>query len=67
MMLVTHELRTPLTGFRGMSEVLSQYDMEPQRRREMLLAINEEAKRLARMINDYLNITNWNRAPARCV
>lgn len=57
MMLVTHELRTPLTAIQGMSEVLSQYDMEPQRRREMHLAINEEAKRLARMINDYLNIT----------
>lgn len=57
MMLVTHELRTPLTAIQGMSEVLSQYDMEPQRRREMHLAINEEAKRLARLISDYLDIT----------
>jgi PAS domain S-box-containing protein len=56
-MLVTHELRTPLTAIQGMSEVLSQYDVEPARRREMHLAINEEAKRLARMISDYLNIT----------
>jgi two-component system phosphate regulon sensor histidine kinase PhoR len=55
--LVTHELRTPLTAIQGMSEVLSQYDVEPTRRREMHLAINEEAKRLARMISDYLNIT----------
>ncbi|MEA2173059.1 MAG: hypothetical protein QOD00_651 [Blastocatellia bacterium] len=57
MMLVTHELRTPLTAIQGMSEVLSQYDVEQERRREMHLAINEEAKRLARMINDYLDIT----------
>ena len=57
MMLVTHELRTPLTAIQGMSEVLSQYDLDQKRRREMHLAINEEAKRLARMINDYLDIT----------
>ena len=57
MTLVTHELRTPLTAIQGMSEVLSQYDIEHERRREMHLAINEEARRLARMINDYLDIT----------
>lgn len=57
MMLVTHELRTPLTAIQGMSEVLSEYDVDQKRRREMHLAINEEAKRLARMINDYLDIT----------
>jgi PAS domain S-box-containing protein len=57
MMLVTHELRTPLTAIQGMSEVLSQYDFDHKRRREMHLAINEEALRLARMINDYLDIT----------
>lgn len=57
MTLVTHELRTPLTAIQGMSEVLSQYDVDPKQRREMHLAINEEAKRLARMINDYLDIT----------
>jgi PAS domain S-box-containing protein len=57
MTLVSHELRTPLTAIQGMSEVLSQYDVEQEQRRKMHLAINEEAKRLARMINDYLDIT----------
>jgi PAS domain S-box-containing protein len=57
MSLVTHELRTPLTAIQGMSEVLAQFDVDPARRREMHAAINEEAKRLARMIDEYLDIT----------
>ncbi len=57
MALVTHELRTPLTAIQGMSEILAEHEMEPTRRRDMHLAINEEAKRLARLINDYLDIT----------
>jgi PAS domain S-box-containing protein len=57
MALVTHELRTPLTAIQGMSELLAEHEIEPMRRRQMQLAINEEAKRLARLINDYLDIT----------
>jgi len=57
MALVTHELRTPLTAIQGMSEVLAQFDVESQRRREMNAAINDEAKRLAQMIDEYLDIT----------
>jgi signal transduction histidine kinase/CHASE2 domain-containing sensor protein len=57
MSLVTHELRTPLTAIQGMSEVLAQFDVEPDRRRDMHVAINDEAKRLARMIDEYLDIT----------
>ncbi|MDT5059780.1 MAG: hypothetical protein QOH63_239 [Acidobacteriota bacterium] len=56
MTLVTHELHTPLTAIQGMSEVLAQFEVNEERRREMHLAINEEAKRLARMINEYLDI-----------
>lgn len=57
MALVTHELRTPLTAIQGMSEVLTQFEVDSGRRREMNAAINDEAKRLARMIDDYLDIT----------
>jgi signal transduction histidine kinase len=57
MTLVTHELRTPLTAIQGMSEVLAQFDVEDKRRREMHLAINEEAKRLSLMITEYLDIS----------
>lgn len=56
MALITHELRTPLTAIQGMSELLAQFEIDAARRREMYLAINDEAKRLSRMINGYLDI-----------
>src|ERR1039458_1261232 len=55
--LVSHEMRTPLTAIQGMTELLAAYDVEPGRRREMNLAINDEVKRLTRMISEYLDIT----------
>ncbi len=55
--LVTHELRTPLTAIQGMSELLTEHRVEPEPQRKMLLTINTEAKRLAQMINEYLDIT----------
>jgi signal transduction histidine kinase len=57
MALVTHELKTPLTAIQGMSELLSQFQMSDERRREMHLTINDESKRLARMIDEYLDLT----------
>jgi two-component system phosphate regulon sensor histidine kinase PhoR len=57
MTLVTHELLTPLTAIQGMSEVLAQYEVQAERRREMHLAINDEAKRLSHMIKEYLDIS----------
>ena len=56
MTLVSHELLTPLTAIQGMSEVLAQFDVPDERRREMHLAINDESKRLAHMIGEYLDI-----------
>jgi len=57
MALVSHELRTPLTAIQAMSEVLAKHDLSAERRREMHAAINDETKRLARMIDEYLDIT----------
>jgi PAS domain S-box-containing protein len=57
MALVSHELRTPLTAIQAISEVLTRFDVENERRREMHLAINDESKRLARMIDEYLDLT----------
>jgi two-component system phosphate regulon sensor histidine kinase PhoR len=55
--LVSHEMRTPLTAIQGMTELLANYDLASDRRREMNLAINDEVKRLTRMITQYLDIT----------
>ena len=55
--LVTHELRTPLTAIQGFSELLSTFELDLEHQRRMHVAINEEAKRLARLIDDYLDIT----------
>lgn len=57
MAMVTHEMRTPLTAIKGMSEVLMQFDATPERRREMHQTINEAAGRLARMIDEYLDLS----------
>ena len=57
MALVTHEMLTPLTAIQGMSEVLTQFEVQAERRREMHLAINDEAKRLSQMITKYMDIT----------
>ncbi len=55
--LVTHELRTPLTAIQGMSELLTEHEIEPTSQNKMLATINSESKRLARMVNEYLDIT----------
>jgi PAS domain S-box-containing protein len=55
--LVTHELRTPLTAIQGLSELLTEHEIEPESQSKMLSTINSEAKRLARMVNEYLDIT----------
>jgi PAS domain S-box-containing protein len=57
MALVSHEMRTPLTAIQGMSELLAQFEFDPERSREMSIAIHDEAKRLTHMISQYLDIT----------
>ena len=57
MALVSHEMRTPLTAIQGMSELLAQFHFDPERGRELSAAIHDEAKRLTRMISQYLDIT----------
>ncbi len=55
--LVSHEMRTPLTAIQGMTELLAAYDVDPAPPRGNHSAINDEVKRLTRMITEYLDIT----------
>jgi PAS domain S-box-containing protein len=55
---VTHELRTPLTTIKSYVEMLIDDEArDPELQREFFNTINEEADRLARLINDMLNMS----------
>ncbi len=53
---VTHEMRTPLTAIQGSSELMGRYVMSEDKRKQIALMINSESKRLARMIQTFLDV-----------
>jgi PAS domain S-box-containing protein len=54
----THELRTPLANIKAYAETLSLHDFDDaEQRRNFLNTINTEASRLARFVDDLLNIS----------
>jgi signal transduction histidine kinase len=53
---VTHEMRTPLTAIQGSSELMGRYALPEDKRKQMALMINSESKRLARMIQTFLDV-----------
>jgi PAS domain S-box-containing protein len=55
--LVSHEMRTPLTAIQGLTELLSNYELDAAETKEISGAINSEVKRLTAMITEYLDIT----------
>jgi len=56
MHFVTHEMRTPLSAIQGSSELISRYALSEEKRKQIALLINSESKRLARMIEVFLNV-----------
>ncbi len=55
---VTHELRAPLTSIKSYVEMLIDDEAKnPELQRDFFNTINEEADRLARLINDMLNMS----------
>jgi two-component system phosphate regulon sensor histidine kinase PhoR len=56
--IVSHELRAPLTAIRGFAKTLVVKDDEllPAIRREFLSTVNEQAERLARLVDDLLQV-----------
>lgn len=56
MHFVTHEMRTPLSAIQGSSELISRYALTDEKRKQIADLINSESKRLARMIEVFLNV-----------
>jgi GAF domain-containing protein len=57
---VSHELRTPLTGIRGFTETLLTYwtRLDEDRRQQYLQRIHKASKRLERLVQDLLFVSN---------
>ncbi len=56
MHFVTHEMRTPLSAIQGSSELISRYALPEEKRKQIALLINSESKRLARLVEIFLNV-----------
>lgn len=56
MHFVTHEMRTPLSAIQGSSELISKYALSEEKRQQLSQLINSESKRLARMVEIFLNV-----------
>jgi signal transduction histidine kinase len=57
---VTHEMRTPLTAIQGTSELMGRYNLAEDKRKQLSQMINSESKRLARMIQTFLDVERLN-------
>jgi signal transduction histidine kinase len=51
-----HEMRTPLTSIQSSSEIMARYSLPEEKRHELSTMINSESKRLARMIQTFLDV-----------
>ncbi len=54
---VSHELRTPLTNVIGFSELMLARDLDPETNKQYLSEIARSARRLATLINDFLDLS----------
>lgn len=53
---VTHEMRSPLTAIQGSSELMGRYKLTEEKQKQLAAQINSESKRLARMIQTFLDV-----------
>jgi signal transduction histidine kinase len=51
-----HEMRTPLTAIQGSSEIMTRYNLPEEKRNQLSGMINAESKRLARIIQTFLDV-----------
>ena len=60
---VSHELRTPLTVLVGFLETVRELKLDPQRQRDYLGMMQEQAARMQRIIEDLLTLSSLDGAP----
>jgi two-component system, OmpR family, phosphate regulon sensor histidine kinase PhoR len=60
---VSHELRTPLTVLIGFLETVRELKLDPQRQRDYLGMMQEQATRMQRIIEDLLTLSALDSAP----
>jgi signal transduction histidine kinase len=51
-----HEMRTPLTTIQGSSEIMTRYALPAEKSKQLSEMINSESKRLARLIQTFLDV-----------
>ncbi len=51
-----HEMRTPLTAIQGSSEIMTRYALPDDKRKQLSEMINSESKRLAKLIQTFLDV-----------
>ncbi len=51
-----HEMRTPLTAIQGSSEIMTNYALPAAKQKQLSEMINAESKRLARLIQTFLDV-----------
>lgn len=56
MEMVSHEMRSPLTAIQGSGEVISRYPLDEARRKQLGDMISRESKRLAGMVERFLDV-----------
>jgi two-component system phosphate regulon sensor histidine kinase PhoR len=64
---VSHELRTPLTVLVGFLETVRELKLDPQRVRDYLGMMQEQASRMQRIIEDLLTLSALDGAPAASI
>jgi two-component system, OmpR family, phosphate regulon sensor histidine kinase PhoR len=61
---VSHELRTPLTVLSGFLETVRELDLDPERTQNYLALMSGQAERMQRIIEDLLELSSLESAPA---
>ena len=60
---VSHELRTPLTVLAGFLETVRELKLDPQRTRDYLNLMEEQTRRMQRLVDDLLALSTLESAP----